>query len=410
MHTTAASLPKLRPVDVRLHRVSGEIFLLLRDPLQLSDKTVLLPQLMGAVLAYCDGTRTVEQIATAFSLRSGIFLSPDLVNSMLSKLDEACLLDNERAAEARRQALAAYYQGPCRPSLLAGSGYPDEPEALHEFLEGYLAQVPPERREPPATGEVVGLLSPHIDYPRGGAVYAQVWQPAARAVQEADLAILIGTDHYGDDPFTLTRQNYATPYGILPTDQEAVNALAQAIGEEAAFAGELRHRGEHSLELVAVWLHHMRRRQPCPVIPMLVGSLYRFFTDGATPEDDPLLNRVLDTLRQVTAGRRVVVVASGDMAHVGPAFGGRPLNLAIRARVRAADEELIQHVAQGDPAGFFAAIKRVRNSYNVCGVTPIYLTLRLLGRVTGALCGYASCPADANDQSAVTICGMLFQR
>ncbi len=410
MFTTADPLPKLRPVDVRPHQVQGLPCLLLRDPLQLSDKTVLVPQILAAVLAFCDGTRTAQQVATAFSLRYGIPMPLETVERLLSALDEACLLDNERTADAHRRALEAYRQPPCRSPLLAGQGYPDEPEALHEFLEGYLAQVPPGRQDGASAGEVVGLLSPHIDYSRGGLVYAQVWQPAARAVQEADLAILIGTDHYGDDPFTLTRQNYATPYGILPTDQEAVNALAQAIGEEAAFAGELRHRGEHSLELVAVWLHHMRRRQPCPVIPMLVGSLYRFFPDGATPEDDPLLNRVLDTLCQVTAGRRVVVVASGDMAHVGPAFGGRPLDLSFRAQVRAADEELIHHMAQGDPAGFFAAIKRVRNSYNVCSVTPIYLTLRLLGRVTGALCGYASCPADANDRSAVTVCGMLFQR
>ena len=131
-----------------------------------------------------------------------------------------------------------------------------------------------------------GLLSPHIDYARGGEVYAQVWKRAAQAARDAELVILLGTDHYGADLLTLTRQNYATPYGVLPTDAALVDRLATAIGAEAAFAGELRHRGEHSLELVAVWLHHMRGGQPVPVAPILTGSFHPFMLNGATPAND----------------------------------------------------------------------------------------------------------------------------
>ncbi len=132
----------------------------------------------------------------------------------------------------------------------------------------------------------IGLLSPHIDYGRGGEVYAQIWKRAALAAREAELVILLGTDHYGSDLFSLTRQNYATPYGVLPTDTEIVDRLAAAIGEDAAYAGELRHRGEHSLELVAVWLHHMRAGKPVPLVPILTGSFHPFMEDGIEPQDD----------------------------------------------------------------------------------------------------------------------------
>ena len=37
---------------------------------------------------------------------------------------------------------------------------------------------------------------------------------------------------------------------------------AAGVGADRAFAGELRHREEHALELIAVWLHHMRGGRP----------------------------------------------------------------------------------------------------------------------------------------------------
>jgi MEMO1 family protein len=49
----------------------------------------------------------------------------------------------------------------------------------------------------------------------------------AETVQQADLAIVFGTDHFSEGfPFSLTRQNYATPYGVLPTAVEIVDRLA----------------------------------------------------------------------------------------------------------------------------------------------------------------------------------------
>jgi AmmeMemoRadiSam system protein B len=235
-----------------------------------------------------------------------------------------------------------------------------------------------------------------------------VWKRCTQVAQEAELVVMFGTDHYGADPFTLTRQNYATPYGALPTEQKLVDALGNVIGEEAAFAGEFRHRGEHSLELVAVWLHHMRAGKPVAVVPILVGGFQQFIQNGALPAQDLLLEQVLQTIRTAARGRRVLVVASGDLAHVGPAFGGEPLDTAGRAELRTADDELIGHMRAGDAAGFFAAIRKVRDRNNVCGVAPIYLTLRTLGKVRGEPAGYAVCPADEQGTSVVTVGGMMF--
>ena len=86
-----------------------------------------------------------------------------------------------------------------------------------------------------------GLVSPHIDYERGGPVYGAVWAPAKSAALAADLDIIFGTDHSGGHgKLTLTRQHYATPFGILPTATAIVEACAAAVS--APFEEELHHR------------------------------------------------------------------------------------------------------------------------------------------------------------------------
>jgi hypothetical protein len=293
---------------------------------------------------------------------------------------------------------------------MAGQSYPAEPAELRRLFDGYLGKINGAGgTAPPAVGR--GVISPHIDYHRGGPVYAAVWQQAAAMAQAADLVVLLGTDHYSlGDRLTLTHQSYATPYGVMPTDTAIVNALAAAIGPEHAFRGELRHRGEHSLELVATWLHHMRRGRPVAMLPILTGSFADFVDGRGDPAGDALLTAFLATLRQQawSAGRQVLVVASGDLAHVGPAFGGPKIDAAGRVRIRAADDELIQQMAAGSAEGFFAAIRREQDRNNVCGVSPFYLMLRLLGDVEGQIVSYDQCPADQRNTSLVSVCGMVF--
>ncbi len=398
--------PKLRPVDVRPIVYGGRPSLLLRDPLQLTDQVVVVPQHWGPLLMLCDGTRDSTALRAALVIQFGEYVGLEAVERLLAALDEALLLDNNHFVEARERVLTAYRQAPFRPPLLAGQSYPANPRELARLLQDYLDAVDSVRSDH-SSGR--GLVSPHIDYARGGPVYAHVWKCGSEMVKAADLVVLLGTDHHGNDGLTLTRQHYATPFGVLPTAQDVVEALAEVIGVETAFAGELRHRSEHSLEMAAVWLHYIRAGQPCELVPILCGSFGRFIEDVAGPEDDPVLNAVLDTLRQATAGRRVVVVAAGDLSHAGPAFGGRAQGVVERGQVRAADDELIQLMCAGDAAGFFGAIKRVGDRHNVCGLPPIYLALRLLSPVEGEAVAYDRCPADAVGASLVSVCGIVFK-
>ena len=400
-------LPKLRPIDVRPFAQGGQVSLLLRDPLQLTDKTVVIPEQLGPLLALCDGTRDVDALRASFMVRFGMQVGPDVLKRALDLFEEALLLDDDRFVEARERVLAEYRQAPFRPPILAGQSYPAGVDELRHALRDYLDAVDDGS---PGLDDGRGLVSPHIDYGRGGPVYAQVWKRARELVQEAELVVLLGTDHFGaDGALTLTRQHYATPFGILPTSRPVVDALAGAMGEEIAFADELHHRSEHSIELAAIWLHYVRQEQPCEVVPILCGSFGHFVRGEADPECDPAVDALVGALRQAVDGCRALVVAAADLSHVGPAFGGQPRDLVGRARLQAADEELIGHMCAGDAQGFFAAIRRDGDRRNVCGLPPIYIALRMLSPVQGERVAYDRCPADENGTSFVSVCGILLR-
>lgn len=388
--------------------------LLLRDPLRLSDVQIAVPRPLGALLGLMDGSRDEAALEAALQVRAGVRLAPSLLPKLLADLDAAYLLDNARYAKAKAEALRAYREAPFRPLTLDGSSFPPRSDLAVAQLQGYIDALPPvpgPGGDDGARVPIRGVISPHIDYHRGGPVYAEVWRAAAQAAQEAELVVLFGTDHQGGDGvLTLTHQSYATPWGVLPTDNRVVDALVEGLGDEAAFAEELHHRSEHSVELAAVWLHFIRGGEPVPVVPILCGHFGAFIQGSRDPASHEPFAVAVDLLCQVMARRQTLVVAAADLAHVGPAFGDpHGLDFVGRAQLRGADERLLEAVYAGDAAAFFEQLRAEGDRRHVCGLPPIYLTLRLLGESCGEPAGYALCPADPQGRSFVTIAGVILR-
>ncbi len=403
--------PKLRDIEAYPIQYQGQPMVLLRDPLRLSDAQIAIPRPLAPLLGLMDGSRDEAALEAALLLRAGVRLAPGLLSKLLDDLNKACLLDNEHFAQAKAAALRAYREAPFRPlTTLDGSGAAAEPDRAAAQLQGYIDALPPADR-PASSRPIRGLISPHIDYQRGGPVYAEVWRAAAQAAREAELVIILGTDHQGaDGTLTLTRQSYATPWGVLPTDGETVAALAAALGEETAFAEELNHRSEHSIELAAVWLHFIRDGQPVPLLPILCGSFSSFIAGKGDPATYPPFAAALKVLREVMATRRTLLVAAADLAHVGPAFGDpKGVDFIAKAQLRSADERLLATVCAGDATAFFEQLRAEGDRRHVCGLPPIYLTLRLLGGAQGEPAGYAQCPADPQGLSWVTVAGVILR-
>ncbi len=252
------------------------------------------------------------------------------------------------------------------------------------------------------------MLSPHIDFPRGGLSYAQIWQSMREAVNRAERVIVLATDHYSPEPITLTQQSYATPYGILPTNQQLVERLAERIGPEQAYAAELYHRGEHSIELVLTWLHHMRTGRPCEIVPILCGSFAEYVA-GAEPQQQPHIQALVDGVREIAAQEKTLILISGDLAHVGPAFGGDALDAQAEAQLVADDQQVLEAMGSGDAQSLLATMRDLEDRTNICGFPPTWMALSAVSGMRGVACGYQRCPADEENTSAVTVAGIAFE-
>jgi hypothetical protein len=404
--------PTLRPLDFQPVYYQGQQMWYLRDPLQLTQYQIIMPPALAQMLLFCDGTRSPQQIHEAFCQHLGERVEYEIIADALQQLDVACLLENETSRRAVTHLITSYRAQPHRPPALANLSYPGNVAALTHLFEGY-GQRDDLNGWPAWQGR--GIVSPHIDYQRGGPVYSQVWRRAEAAVLEADLVVILGTDHNGGQgTFTLSRVPYATPFGVLPTDLDLIDKVAEAIGPEEAYKEEIHHRNEHSVELSAVWLHYLYHRAkvpPPPMVPILVGSFHHFVMNGGHPGRNRLLMTAVDTLKHGTAGKNVLIVASVDLAHVGPAFNDNfVMDAARRERLREEDKGLLKAILKGDAASFYDQIAAVEDRNRICGFSPIYLMLRYLETVeNGVRVDYQHCPADEQNNSLVSISGLLLE-
>lgn len=396
--------PRLRAIPIRSVDYQGASWLL-NDPLGLSEQGVILPEALGPLLLLFDGSSSFEELHSSFADHLGAVSGPSLLRQLLEALDQALLLENENFYQARAAAVSAYRSQPYRPAAFAGKSYPSDAFALQQTLDHFLSQAGELEVSSPHSR---AMLSPHIDFARGGHIYAQIWKSMATVARQAELVIVLATDHYSPEPITLTQQNYATPYGMLPTNQVIIDQLAERIGPDQAYAAELYHRGEHSIELVLTWLHHMRAGQPCEVVPILCGSFADYLA-GADPHTHPGLQALLSGLREVTEQRDTLILISGDLAHVGPAFDGPALDAAAEAQLLADDQYVLDSMCSGDAQRLLTSMRELENRTNVCGFPPTWLALSALPGMHGSQHGYARCPADDDNTSAVTIAGISFE-
>ncbi len=409
--------PKLRPLNLRWIQWEGKEALVLQDPLRMAENSLVVPRPLTPFLALLDGLRNTEEIAAGFLLRTGVSVPAAQVASFVQALDDALLLENQRFFASRQEALEKYRSGPFRTPALAPGGYSNDPEELRRTFDEYCrdAQVDDTQDGSQVIDGVVGLISPHIDYARGWKTYARIWQPARKAVEEAELVILLGTDHNGaSGTLTLTKQSYATPWGVLPTDVQLVDRLVDILGQERAFIEEVNHIGEHSIELASVWLHYMAGETPKRVLPILCGHheavLASTVGDDIDQDFRPLWD-ALALLAEVAYEPRVLVVAAADVSHIGPVFGDNaPIDQDGKAEVRSTDQQWLEAACSGSGDLLAKHILQHGDPTRICGMAPIHHMVSMLDGSTGRLLDYDQCPADEDFGSLVSIAGALFTR
>ncbi len=398
--------PKLRPLNLGWSAWEGQPVLVLQDPLRLSGGALMVPRAVAPVLPLLDGTRDLAGVRLGLLLRGGVDLTPAQIETFVQTLDDALLLANDRFRAAEAELLLDYRSAPFRKSAFAGAGYPEDRQELRKSFDDYALQAEPLSQG--GDGRVAGVISPHIDYARGWRTYVDTWMRARAAVEAADLIILLGTDHVGTPgSLTPTKQEYATPWGVLPTDGELVDRLVDILGEERALGEEVHHISEHSIELASVWLHYVAGGKPKRLLPLLCGADPML----ASPVDGDVgrLHEALEYLAGVAAQPGVLVVAAGDVSHVGPAFGDpRPFDESDKARVRSSDDRWLECACKGSSELLAEHMREYGDSTRICGASPIRCMLAILDGAQGRVVAYDQCPADDNFGSLVSVAGVIF--
>lgn len=357
-----------KPVDLQ----DGSRAVLLRDPYGvLAQATVVTPAAYW-VLAHFDGHRDLGEVLCALLAAGLRGVRLEDVERVAAQAREVGLVFGPAYEARHAEALAAFRRRPRAPAC-AGGAYPDHEVELREMLAAFYEhpQGPGPRDGRSRSGAGARLLvAPHIDFLRGGPVYAHAYHALEGC--DADLYVVFGTAHASPPHlFTLTRQDYETPLGPVATDRAVVNALAAELSEDEVFADELVHTGEHSCEFQMVWLRWVLGDRPFRAVPVLCSSISHVADPAAATA------RFLAALARATRGRKVCYVAGADLAHVGPQYGDeRAPTPAELAGLEAQDRATLDFLARGEPEAFHRDAIVDDERRRLCGIAPIYAAMR----------------------------------
>jgi len=92
---------------------------------------------------------------------------------------------------------------------------------------------------------------------------------------------------------------------------------------------------------------------------------------------------------------------------VGPRFGDpAPMSRADLAQVEREDRAMLESVERGDADGFFASVAGDDDRRRICGLSPIYSLLRMVGDdAPGVLRRYGQWP---DPEGTVTFASVVF--
>ena len=404
--------PKLRRIDAFPLETSGQKVIALRDPTRLDDKVVVVSYPVFFVLSLFDGTRSLNEIKAEYMRRYGEILYTERLDEIISYLDDQYLLESERYARYHQKLEEEFRLAEKRASVFAGKSYESDPNKLNYQIEQFFTGPDgPGTPSPSSRVDMVkGLISPHIDFQRGGTSYAWAYKELAESIQP-ELFIILGTVHSPTNfPFVLTRKKFATPWGEVETDGDMVSSLADTISFNP-FRDELVHKTEHTIEFQVVFLDYLfHDKKKFKILPVLCSSFHDIMEQDSTPQDKPYLHEFIAALRNLIdqSPYRTCCIASADLAHVGLRFGdpAAPTNATLN-EIERKDREMLSHVERLDADAFYASIAREKDARKICGLPPMYALLRLIDSKQGRMLHYQQ-SVEAEAGSVVTFTSMVF--
>jgi AmmeMemoRadiSam system protein B len=205
-----------------------------------------------------------------------------------------------------------------RPSPIAGTWYPGNPDILTESVDSQL-QASIVARPP---GEVIAVVAPHAGHRYSGQVAAHAFRCLAGSHPEVVAVVSPLHQPYPGRILTSAHEAYATPLGAIPVDRNLVDRVAEELARQGGYRLETIARDqEHSLEI------------ELPFLQRTLASPFRLLPIMLRDQSKAVAHALGRSLAAVLRDRSAVFVASSDLSHFYPDEIARRLDTELLARV-----------------------------------------------------------------------------
>jgi len=383
--------PKLIAVDAFPVEEDGRKMYCIKDPQNSDIAPLVVSELALYIMTFFDGNNSIDSVIATLKEKYGKVIEKADLDSLVKMLDTSLLLENENYINHQQLIENNFFNSDTRKAYLSGLSYPESKEKLNNMLDDFFEKagnIFPLKNE----NEILrGLVSPHIDFTRGGTSYAVAYREIINK-SNANTYLIFGTTHYAqnDNPFILTRKPFSTPLGTIDTDTEFLDRIEDKCKWDL-YEGEIFHRTEHSIEFQVVFLQHILKEKNFKIIPVLCNSFHQFIGNGSSPFEDKKISTFLTELKKIidSYGDSVVVIAGVDLAHVGPKFGDKDqVDEKTLSWIRNRDAISLEYTEKIDAEGFYRSVEEEKDKRKICGLSSIYSMLKVTDASYGTILDY----------------------
>ena len=250
-----------------------------------------------------------------------------------------------------------------RDPAVAGQFYPGSERGIKQKIEDcFMNEIGP-GEIPKKEGEgrnLKGLVVPHAGYDYSGPVAAHAYK---KLFEDGfpETFIICGPNHrgFGGD-IALCDQDFKTPMGVVETDKELVNEIAD---DEISVINNA-HMGEHSIEVQLPFLQYFS--DDFNIVPI-----------SFTKQNYRTSKKIGKRIRDKIGGKDVAIIASTDFSHY-----------VLKETAEKKDKMAIDEIIENDPKGLYEVVQK--ENISMCGYGPVMTMMIGSGGTEGELLKYAT--------------------
>lgn len=220
-----------------------------------------------------------------------------------------------------------------RPSPIAGTWYPAQPQVLRKSIESWLHEV----RTAPLDGQPLGVIVPHAGHRYSGRVAAHAF--AHLKDLQPNVVAVISPLHtpVADKIATTAHQAYSTPLGPIEVDQGVLKQVEEELQRRGNIElVRLRQDQEHALEIELPFLQVVLK-EPFKLLPLMLRD-----------QSQTTARQVGRALSNALRSQTALIVASSDLSHFYSQDVAKQLDGVMLQRIEAFDPHgVLEAEAQG---------------------------------------------------------------